>query len=467
MKKILTLVLVLTMTVVACTVAFASGSWHYCNLCGREHSGEKCPEACWNDCAQNRAGNEHKWYDCEEYVASRCLFCGKESTDHNDNSCPEGGTYWNDIDGVFKDAAWYTGAEGERKPVYCSFCGYYGYHFETECLKNPNRTTVVPATATPEPTVEPTAEPTVVATEAPCTHGNTYISTFLSYSTEKTEQYCYFIRYTNDVVCNDCHAILKQYETTDWKEHDIRDGKCVSCGYVAYVVTATATPTPQPTVYSTGKCNHTNIKRYTSSGYTYGVRNDGTCYSSHDVTTKCKDCGEVLNIDAQIIESEHRVEANGVCRNCGLGSLESVSATVAPTQTPDATINFNQNQSNTTTNDNQDQPSAYEHFRDWIYENWAWVVAAIVVIAMFRPRGNKRKSKKHSAKASAEKKTKGGAKAEYKPKHIKKPESDNATSEVIETEFIDEEGCPEAGTSGKEESEEDSDEGTSEDDSKE
>lgn len=320
MKKFLVFCLV-SIVILLGISALADGQWHYCDICGREHSGTKCPEECQNECNQNQKGEHHKWHHCEERVISECWYCGEPTINHYENCCPEGAVIWNDIKGTFRNSK-YSDEEGARLPQYCKYCEHYGYHHETECLNNPNAQR---PTATPTPTATP--KPTSTATPVACRHEEVAgYSTLLWTQVIATEDNCLNQKVRYDVICKACGEIVSTREETGSTSHNMQNGRCVTCGFAKVV--ATATPVA---------CQHEEIAGHVTVLWTNVIASEKTClHQGKRFDVICKVCGEVVSTSEVLERTEHNIQ-NGRCVICGFSKVvasPTMSPTLAPTMAP-------------------------------------------------------------------------------------------------------------------------------------
>jgi len=307
MKKFFVAILIL---VALFTVAHADGLWHYCDLCGREHSGTICPEQCIDPCSENEVGHIHKWYDCPEYIVTDCWHCGEMTIFHNANCCPEGNTIWNDIKGVFKTRK-FKDEEGARLPTYCTYCEHYGYHTSTECKNAPKPTEI--------PTTKPTATPKPTNTPKPTEHVHTE-STLTSHPQRewvKSNNVCYRETSYITVYCTTCNTVITTKESVSAFSHYF--GKDRVCDYCEY-----------------GKeCQHTECRtEYLGLVCVEELKTFSRCRNLvYGYEKVCDACNEVVASYSETVEDDHKYR-DGKCINCGFVIRTQETATPIPTTTP-------------------------------------------------------------------------------------------------------------------------------------
>jgi len=303
MKRIFVAILVL---VTLFTAASADGVWHYCDLCGREHSGTICPEQCIDPCRENEVGHIHKWYDCPEYTVIDCWYCGEKTINHNANCCPNGDTVWNDKNGVFKTSQ-YRNEDGARTPTYCTYCEHYGYHFPSECKKAPKPTKTPKPTNTPRPTVH-------VHTKATLT--STPVREWV-----KSSNVCYRETIYITTYCTTCDEVISTKQDVHASSHYFGDDRaCDYCGYYK-------------------ECSHTSgITEYKELVRIEVIGTSRHCrIFFYDYEEVCNECNTVIAAYTESVEADHGYY-NGVCVNCGFVIKPTETATPVPTATPTSIV---------------------------------------------------------------------------------------------------------------------------------
>ena len=320
MKKFFVAILVL---VSLFTLAYADGVWHYCDLCGREHSGTICPEQCIDPCLENEAGRIHKWYECPEYTVTECWHCGERTILHNANCCPDGNTVWNDVKGVFKSRK-YKDEEGARLPVYCTYCEHYGYHNSNECKNAPKYTNTPKPTTTP--TIKPTSTPKPTNTPKPTVHVHTEAT--LNSTPErkwiKSADICYQeISYVTKY-CTTCNTVISTNEKVQSFSHYF--GNDSVCNYCEY----------------SKECSH---KEYVTKNLGIVCVEEFKTYSHcrdlvYGYEKICKACNKVIASYSETVEDTHKYR-DGKCTNCGFVIQSKETATPVVTAKPVSTATPN------------------------------------------------------------------------------------------------------------------------------
>ena len=313
MKKFFVAILIL-MTLF--TVSYADGVWHYCDLCGREHSGTICPEQCIDPCSENEAGHIHKWYDCPEYTVTECWHCGEQTISHNANCCPEGNTIWNDVKGVFKTRK-FKDEEGARLPTYCTYCEHYGYHASTECKKAPKYTNTPKPTATP--TTAPTKTPKPTNTPKPTEHVHTeaVLKSNPQHEWVKTSDVCYRATSYVTVYCTTCNTVISTQENVEAFSHYFGNDRV--CDYCEYGKEC------QHTKYTTEYLGLVCVEEFKTFS-----RCRNLVYGYQEV---CNACDKVIHSYSETVEDDHKYR-DGECVNCGFVIRSNETATLVPTATP-------------------------------------------------------------------------------------------------------------------------------------
>lgn len=342
MKKAVTMLILVVMMVVVTTSAYAAST---CSLCGRTHELQdgKCPEAC----TYVSHGNSHHYYDCPDGDL-QCSFCGDQVSDHNTNTCPNCGMQWLDQYGVWKTNKYVTAEMNGRSPIYCGYCRYYGYHYESECLRNPNRVEVT-ATSKPVVTPRPTATPKPTAT--PCTHSN-YVEREVEVVDSAftfSQDYCFERSVKKDLVCTNCGKVLDTYYSIEKIAH--KYNKKYTCTMCNFNKPGMNTPMPTATPKVTAIPNVTSNTCLHEETYTeyYGKRNmvqyaeENRCHTEADIyVVYCRKCNaylfELTDVSTETLITEHYYQSDK-CSFCGYSKPATVTPTptVVPTTAPTST----------------------------------------------------------------------------------------------------------------------------------
>lgn len=210
MKNVKKIVAVIIVALIAMVTMFPAMADSGCGVCGRQHAGYRCPEACRKDCSLNATYQVHLWWKCPEYKSEICSSCGNS---HNELSCPNESVFWNDLTGTFQN----TVSEGARRPQFCEACSHWGYHGKTECN--------VGAQVAP-------AVPSATNSKVGCTH---------SWAVKESEEliryfddsiYCREVLYSTQDYCKLCGKEGRKISAPTAVLHDLgADGKCKNCEY--------------------------------------------------------------------------------------------------------------------------------------------------------------------------------------------------------------------------------------------